>query len=96
MSIRVVARIIALPNKIKELKTVLIQLVEPTRKEKGCLQYELLQNQEDTEDFTFVEEWENREALQAHLDSQHIKLAIQKIDKLVALPPDIRVYNRII
>lgn len=96
MSIRVVARIIALPDRLQELKTVLIQIIEPTRQEQGCLQYELFQNQDDAADFTFVEEWENREALQAHLASQHLKQAIQKIDKLVAIAPDIRIYDRII
>ena len=47
-------------------------LVEPTRRESGCIQYELLQNQEDPTDFVFVEEWESEVRLNAHLDSPHI------------------------
>ncbi|MGL5133484.1 MAG: putative quinol monooxygenase [Planktothrix sp.] len=37
-NLRVVARVVALPDKIEALKAVLIGLVEPTRQEAGCLQ----------------------------------------------------------
>jgi quinol monooxygenase YgiN len=54
-TIRVVARVVALPDKVEEVKSVLIGLIEPTRKEDGCIIYELLQNHADPTDFTFVE-----------------------------------------
>jgi quinol monooxygenase YgiN len=43
-----------------------------------------------------VKQWENREALQSHLASQYLEQAIQKINKLVAIAPDIRIYDRIL
>jgi len=49
----VVVHIVALPEKMKELKSVLLGLVEPTRQEKGCILYELLQNQEELTDECF-------------------------------------------
>lgn len=55
-TIHVVACFIALPNKVEELKAVLLELIEPTRQEVGAIKYELLQNQYDPTDFTFVEE----------------------------------------
>lgn len=55
-TIRIVARVIALPNKVEELKAVLLELIEPTRQEAGAIRYELLQNQSDPTDFTFIEE----------------------------------------
>jgi len=59
-TLRVIARIKARPNKGGELLSVLSSLVEPTRKEPGCLNYVLLpQNNEDPTDFTFVEEWQS-------------------------------------
>jgi quinol monooxygenase YgiN len=94
-TLRVVARIVALPNQIEPLKKLLISLVEPTRKESGCLVYELLQNEADPTDFTFVEEWRSTEDLEAHLASNHIQEAIVKLDGLVASPPDIRRYQLI-
>lgn len=91
--IHVIARLIAFPNKVEEAKALLLGLVEPTRKEVGCLQYDLLQNQEDPTDFTFVEQWESHESLDAHLASEHIQSAIAKIPELIASGPDIRRYT---
>ncbi|MEW6496150.1 MAG: putative quinol monooxygenase [Cyanobacteriota bacterium] len=92
-TIRVVARVVALEDKVEQVKSVLIGLVEPTRKEEGCLVYELLQNQKDSTDFTFVEEWESQELLDAHLASAHIAEAVSQLNGLLAAAPDIRVYR---
>ncbi|MBD2678218.1 MULTISPECIES: putative quinol monooxygenase [Nostoc] len=92
-TIRVVARVIALPNKVEELKAVLLELIEPTRQEPGAIKYELLQNQYDPTDFTFVEEWTSNEALNTHMDSPHFQAAAAKIEGLVATTPDIRRYH---
>ncbi|MCX7595725.1 MAG: antibiotic biosynthesis monooxygenase [Fischerella sp.] len=91
-TIRVVARVIALPEKVEALKALLLELIEPTRQESGCIKYELLQNQSDPTDFTFVEEWTSNDALEAHLVSTHIKAAEAKLEGLVATKPDIRRY----
>jgi len=92
-TIRVVARVVALPDKVEEVKSVLLGLIEPTRKEQGCIVYELLQNQADPTDFTFVEEWESQALLEAHLASAHIEEAESQLDGLVAAEPDIRLYQ---
>ncbi|AFZ37622.1 Antibiotic biosynthesis monooxygenase [Stanieria cyanosphaera PCC 7437] len=94
-SVRVVARVIALPDKIEQLKAVLMELIEPTRAEVGCIQYDLLQNTCDPTDFTFVEEWTSTAALETHLTSPHLQKAINKINGLVAQKPDIRRYEHI-
>lgn len=94
-TVRVVARIIAKSDRIEELKTVLSQIIEPTRKESGCIQYDLLQNTVDFTDFTFVEEWETEGALEAHLQSTHIQTALKEVASLVASPPNIRRYLQI-
>ncbi|NEQ11712.1 MAG: antibiotic biosynthesis monooxygenase [Moorea sp. SIO4E2] len=95
-SLHVVARLVALPDKVEELKAVLSALIEPTRAEEGCLKYELLQNRTKPTDFTFVEEWATPEALDTHLVSEHLQVAINQLDGLVADTPDIRRYNKIL
>ncbi len=92
-TVRVVARVVALPDKVEEVKSVLIGLLEPTRQEDGCIIYELLHNHEDPTDFTFVEEWESQTLLDAHLASAHIAQAKSQLDGLVATEPDIRLYR---
>ncbi|BAZ48863.1 antibiotic biosynthesis monooxygenase [Nostoc sp. NIES-4103] len=95
-TIRVVARVIALPEKVEELKAVLLELIEPTRQEAGAIKYELLQNQSDPTDFTFVEEWASSEALNAHIQSPHLQAGVAKLEGLVAAAPDIRRYNVVV
>jgi quinol monooxygenase YgiN len=94
-NVRVLARVIALPDKIEEVKAIAIALLEPTRAESGCIYYDLLQGCEDPTDFTFVEEWKGIEALNAHLQSEHVRQALEQINGLVAAGPDIRRYNLI-
>jgi quinol monooxygenase YgiN len=92
-TLRVIVRIKARPDKVNELLSVLSSLVEPTRKEVGCLSYELLQHNEDTTDLTLVEEWQNENALELHIATKHFKDAMTKLPKLVAAEPDIRKYH---
>ncbi|MBN3940198.1 MAG: putative quinol monooxygenase [Nostoc sp.] len=92
-TIYIVARLIALPNKVEELKALLLELIEPARQEAGAIEYKLLQNQDDPTDFTFVEEWTSDEALNTHLDSPHFRAAAAKLEGLVTAAPDIRRYH---
>lgn len=94
-TIRVVARIVALPEQVEQVKVILTELIEQTRAEAGCIQYELLQNQTDLTDFTFVEEWGSAGELDAHLGNTHILSAIEQLDGLLAAPLDIRRYDKI-
>ena len=91
-TLRVVAHLRAKPDKIEETREALCSLIDPTRAEDGCIQYELMQNAADPTDFTFVEEWSGDAALDAHLQTEHIQLVVSKADELLAAPPDIRRY----
>ncbi len=95
MSLRVVARIKAKPDEVEEVREALSGLVAPTRSEPGCITYELLQNQNDATDFTFVEEWESDSALASHAGSDHIKATRARLEGIVEEAPDIRMYTLI-
>lgn len=92
-SLRVVARVKALPDKVDATRSILLALIEPTRKESGCISYELLQNKADSTDFTFVEEWESETALNSHMATTHLAEAVSKLTGLLAEAPDIRKYS---
>ena len=92
-SLRVVARIVAKPDKVEEVRELLSGLLEPTRREEGCVVYELLQNRSDPTDFTFVEEWTSASALDRHMTTAHIQSALPKVQELAAEAPDIRTYR---
>ncbi len=92
-TLRVVARIVANPGDADEVRSILAGLLGPTRAEPGCISYELLQNNADPTDFTFVEEWEGDAALDAHLSTPHIQDAMSRLPPLLAAKPDIRRYS---
>jgi quinol monooxygenase YgiN len=92
-SLRVVARMVAKPERVDEVRSILTGLVAPTRSERGCVTYELLQNRSDPTDFTFVEEWEGDAALEAHLSTEHVRDALSRLQGLLAREPDISTYS---
>jgi len=92
-TLRVIAKIKARPGKANDLLSLLSTLVEPTRKEPGCISYKLLQNNEDPTDVALIEEWQNSTALQSHFATKHFKDALVKLPNLVASEPDIQRYH---
>ena len=68
----IVAHIHAKPEKVNLIKTELLKLIEPTRAEKSCLNYDLHQDDENPTHFLFFENWESRELWQMHMDAPHI------------------------
>jgi quinol monooxygenase YgiN len=69
----IVARIEAKKASIDLVKVELLKLIRPTRQEKGCLQYDLHQDNDHPEVFVFYENWENRELWQAHMNNEQLK-----------------------
>ena len=69
----VVANIIAKTDKIDLVKTELEKLIDTTRAEEGCLQYDLHQDNENKAHFMFYETWASRELWQKHIRAQHLQ-----------------------
>ena len=92
--VHIVARITAIAGKEEELFTILRQLAAPTRKESGCIRYELFRNNADPADFTFIEEWMDDAAIDRHMVTAHIQSAFAAVEGLLAAAPDIRRYRR--
>jgi len=92
-SLGVVARLKARPDKVAELCSLLFGLLAPTRDEPGCIRYEMLVNREDPKEFTFIEEWQNEPALEAHFRTAHIRQALARFPDLLAEELDVRRYS---
>ncbi|MCW8345943.1 MULTISPECIES: putative quinol monooxygenase [Vibrio] len=71
-SLTIVANIIANEDKIELVKSELLALIDATRAEEGCINYDLHQDNNNPAHFTFYENWTSPELLQAHLRSAHI------------------------
>jgi len=92
-TLHVVARLAAKADKIEQLRTVLLALIEPSRAEPGCIRYEMFQNIDDPTDFTFTEEWKDLAALDSHMATPHFQAAVAKLGDLLAGDADIRKYT---
>jgi quinol monooxygenase YgiN len=94
-ALTVIATFVARPGKEAELRTALTGLVEPTRKEEGCINYDLHVSTEHPALFHFHENWTSKAHLDAHLQSPHIKALLPRIDELCLSFPEIRTMKRI-
>jgi quinol monooxygenase YgiN len=92
-TLRLIAIIKSKPEQIEATRAMLAGLVEPTRREPGCISYELLLNREDPTEFVFVEEWTDEAALAAHFETDHLKAALRIFPELAAAPLDLRKYR---
>jgi quinol monooxygenase YgiN len=79
--IKVVAKGVYLEGKTDEVIAMYDEMVKETRKEDGCISYNLFQDKDNKDILTMIEEWESVEALEAHKNSEHFTRIIPKIAK---------------
>ena len=94
-SLTVVATFQARSGKESELRAALIGLVTPTRKEAGCLNYDVLQAVDDPAKFLFHENWTSKAHLDAHLQSPHVQALLPRVDELCTGFPQITLWEAI-
>ncbi|KJY81871.1 antibiotic biosynthesis monooxygenase [Vibrio galatheae] len=68
----IIANIIAQDTHVAMVKSELIKLIDKTRAEQGCINYDLHQEQQNPAHFVFYENWHSEAALETHLASEHI------------------------
>jgi quinol monooxygenase YgiN len=64
-----------------------------SRGEPGCIGYRLYEDTEVPNDFVFVEEWADREALQEHFGTPHIERFMRAIRDVIVAPPDVKFHT---
>ena len=69
----IVAKITAQVENTELVKDELQKLVESSRTDNGCIDYTLLQDNTDLNNFVVYENWENETALEKHLVTDHFK-----------------------
>ena len=73
----------------------LLSLVNPTRSEPGCINYDLHQARDEKSQFMFFENWKSMEDLEKHLETPHLKAFRQKADSLLAKPIEVTLFENI-
>jgi quinol monooxygenase YgiN len=93
--IYVVTDLWPLPEKAKEVKKILYDIVPEAKKQRTCLKYELCENLNDRAQFTFLQAWSTEQALEEHLKSEIIQKATDALRDLLEKPTEIRRYKNI-
>lgn len=68
----IVAKILAKEEKRDLVKSELLKLIDTTRKEEGCINYDLHQDNENPNLFLFFENWMSRDLWQKHMKNVHL------------------------
>lgn len=94
--IKAVAKFFVNQNKIEEFIKLSTELIENTRKENGCIKYELFEDSTKNTTFSIIEEWENMSVLEAHFKSEHFTRIIPQLELLVTQEIEVNIYKQII
>jgi quinol monooxygenase YgiN len=74
---------------------LLTRLAEASRKEQGCLRFDVLQHTMHANHFTVIETWENQKALDAHAAALHTKQYRDGLQPMSGSPLDERLYQAV-
>jgi len=88
-----VAFITAKPGQEEELGRRLDALVAPTRKEAGCIDYDLHRSNEDPAIWMLYENWRSEDDLKAHFQTQSFKDFVARANEVLAGPMDLRRFS---
>lgn len=79
----VVAKVVAKRECLESVKNELLKLITPTRKENGCIEYNLHQDNEEPAVFIFYETWENLASLESHMNTDHFKNYVNAVGSML-------------
>jgi len=94
--IKVIAQDFIKPECVEGYLAIVEELVAATNaNDAGCIKYELCRNVNEPQRFFMLEEWENQESLDAHMNSAHFTTLIPKMAGMTTNPPVITILEKV-
>lgn len=93
--VTVVARFKAKAGMEEKARQELMKMVEPTRRESGCLNYDLHVDCKDSSTFLFYENWISEIALDNHCRTEHFLHLRSVVDDLFVEPASVDIMKMI-
>ena len=93
--IHILARITVKPESAGAAREVLTTLVNASRKEAGCIDYQLLQRADAPHVFQTVELWADQASVDAHMAAANVGAAIAAAGPMFTAPPEIVAFNKL-
>ena len=91
----VVVRLRARPGMEERVRKELLDLLEPTRAERGCIKLDLNEADEDRGTFLVHENWVSEDDLSRHFEMPYLRAWVAKADGLLAEPMQLTRWRRI-
>jgi quinol monooxygenase YgiN len=80
---------------LEEFLTIAKELVEKTNTlDKGCIEYYLYKDVNDSLHYIMLEEWESRSALDEHMEAQHFLDLVPKLGELTSKPIELTILEK--
>jgi quinol monooxygenase YgiN len=80
-----------IPEQKQQFLNEISELIKASRKEEGCLSYQLYQAVTDENNFVMVEKWENPQAIELHNKMPHLQIFAKKVPQYSRNAPVITV-----
>jgi quinol monooxygenase YgiN len=94
-SLTVIAQMKASLGNEAQVRRELLSLIAPSRKDDGCLNYDLHQATDNPAWFLFHENWTSRAHLDRHLEKLDLQAVLTRVGRMVAEPPQITLWEKI-
>ena len=82
----VIAEIVSKPDTADQLRALLVPFAAASGKEPGCLQYTLMEDEDQPGRFLTFERWTSRDVLDAHMKTPEIGALVPKLEAVLAKP----------
>lgn len=92
--ITVVARVKVRPGKMDELEPQIVQLMEHTHREDGCLHYSVHRGIDPADELVTIERWEERRCLDEHMKMPFLQDLLARIPEYIFDKPEIHVFRQ--
>lgn len=93
---KLIAKKLIKEGKVDEVLKLYKDLVELSRKEQGCISYDLYQDESNARILAVIEEWESKQDLDKHKNSEHFTRLVPMIGELTEKMLDMTAYDKVI
>ena len=71
------------------------ELIEKSRQEAGCISYNLFEDINDASVLTFIEEWQDKKAIELHNNSEHFTRIVPLLANLRIGTGEVNLYKEL-
>ncbi len=75
-----------------DLEAAMKPAIVATRKEKGCIAYDLNRDLKDANKYYVYERWQSLAALEAHMQTEHIQTFLGKVGDIIVGQPELKFF----